>query len=70
MNRIIDKRLKRGIADVRRGIKNLRLLGLKIELDEVENMMGHDVTNIYVIDSYMILECVQRVSLQKHLFTV
>ena len=59
-----DKKLNRSINDVKRGIKNLRGLNLKIEIHEVENMMGKIIQNVYVIDSMG-----DRVCLQKHLFT-
>jgi len=65
-----DKKLKRNINDVRRGIKNLCLMGLKIKIDEVENLMGQDVSNVYVVDSYLGIGGIQRIFLQKHLFTV
>jgi len=60
-----DKTLKRNIADVKRGIKNLRKLGMKIELVGTETMVGTDITHAYVVD-YM----ADRVILQKHLFSV
>ena len=60
-----DKKLKRNINDVKRGIKNLLKMNLKIEIQEVENVMGQDVSNVYVVD-YM----GDRVCLQKHLFTI
>lgn len=60
-----DKKLRRNINDVKRGIRNLRKLGLRIEAQEVESMMGEDVANVYVVD---------RISghtiLQKHLFSI
>jgi len=69
-----DKKLKRGINDVKRGIKNLRLMGLKIEIQEVENMIGQDVSNVYVLDySYPGSggdNGERKIILQKHLFTV
>ena len=66
-----DKKLKKGINDVKRGIKNLRLLGLKIEIDkDVETMVGSEVDNIYAVNSYLGSNGVQRIILQKHLFTV
>lgn len=66
-----DKKLKRAINDVKRGVKNLRLMGLKIEIDkDVETMMGAEVDNIYVVNSYIGTGGKQRISLQKHLFTV
>ena len=65
-----DKKLKRAINDVKRGIRNLRLMELKIEIHEVENMMGKNISNIYVVDSYIGTGGVQRIALQKHLFTV
>jgi len=61
-----DKKLKRNINDVKRGIKNLLKMNLKIEIQEVENMMGQDVSNVYVVDHMPS----GRVCLQKHLFTV
>lgn len=65
-----DKKLKRAINDVKRGVKNLRLMGLEIEVHEIENMMGKHTINIYVVDSYIGTGGKQRISLQKHLFTV
>jgi len=70
-----DKKLKRGINDVKRGIKNLRLMGLKIEIDkDVETMMGSEVDHVYVLDySYPGSggdNGERKIILQKHLFTV
>ena len=70
-----DKKLNRGINDVRRGIKNLRLMGLKIKIDKnVETMMGNEVDHIYAIDySYPGSggdNGEREIILQKHLFTV
>ena len=60
-----DKEVKRSIADVKRGIKNLRKLNLKIEVHETETMMGTDINHVYVIDRMHS----GRVCFQKHLFT-
>ena len=62
-----DKTLKRSINDVKRGIRNLRKLGLKIEVHETETMLATTVKHIYVMD-YM--PTTGRVCLQKHLFTI
>jgi len=60
-----DKTLKRNISDIKRGIKNLRKLGMRIELTEAETMAGQGITHAYIVD-YM----GDRVILQKHLFSV
>ena len=60
-----DKEVKRSIADVKRGIKNLRKLNLKIEVHETETMMGADINHVYVVDRMHS----GRVCFQKHLFT-
>ena len=69
-----DKKLKRNINDIKRGVKNLKLLGLKIKIDEVEGLMGKSISNIYVVDySYPGSggnNGKQKIILQKHLFTV
>ena len=66
-----DKKLKRGINDVKRGIRNLRSLGLKIEIDKnVDDMMGYGLDNVYVVDSVIGTKGSKLVLLQKHLFTV
>lgn len=68
-----DKKLRRSINDVKRGVRNLRSLGLKIEIHNTETMLGSMVDHIYVID-YMpkVTEngLSKKVILQKHLFTV
>jgi len=61
-----DKKLKRGISDVKRGIKNLRNLSLNIEIQETETMYGSVVNHIYVTDTLPS----GKVILQKHLLTV
>ena len=61
----MDKILKRNINDVKRGIRNLRKMGLEIEIHETESMFGAIVDNVYVIDHIR-----DRVCYQKHLFTV
>ena len=66
-----DGKLKRGINDIKRGIRNLRSLGLKIEIDKnVENMVGSEIDNVYVVDSVIGTKGGRLVLLQKHLFTV
>ena len=66
-----DEKLKRGINDVKRGIRNLRSLGLKIEIDKnVDDMMGYGLDNVYVVDSVIGTKGSKLVLLQKHLFTV
>ena len=60
-----DKELKKGISEVKKGIKRLEDLGLKIEIRPTETMMGKDVTHIYAVD-YLL----GKVVLQKHLFTI
>ena len=66
-----DKKLKRSISDVKRGIKNLRSLGLKIKLDKnVETMIGTEIDNIYVTYSVVGTKGTELVILQKFLFTV
>jgi hypothetical protein len=64
-----DKKLKRGINDVKRGIKNLRLMRLEIKISVTENMMGQDINNVYVVD-YSYPGGERKIILQKHLFTV
>ena len=59
-----DKELKKGISEVKRGIKRLENLGLKIEIHPTETMIGTIVNHIYVVD-YLSGKLV----LQKHLFT-
>lgn len=61
-----DKTLKRALADVQRGVKNLEKLGLKIEAHETETMYGSAVTLIYAVDKLQS----GKVILQKHLFTI
>ncbi len=61
-----DKKLKRALNDVKRGIGNLRKMNLKIEIHETETMTGATVDHIYAIDRMHS----GRVCLQKHLFTV
>ena len=60
-----DKMLKRNIADVKRGVRNLRKQGMKVEMEEVETMMGTEVINVYIVDYIG-----DMVVLKKHLFTV
>ena len=59
-----DKKLKRNINDVKRGIKNLRKMQMEIEVHKTETMMGSEVDHVYVIDRMG-----NRVCFQKHLFT-
>ena len=59
-----DKMLKRNIADVKRGVRNLRKQGMKVEMEEVETLMGTEVVNVYIVD-YL----ADMVVLKKHLFT-
>jgi len=61
-----DKKLKRSINDVKRGLRNLRKLNLKLETIETETMLGSTVKHGYVIDRMPS----GRVCLQKHLFTI
>ena len=66
-----DGKLKQSISDVKRGIKNLRSLGLKIKIDKnVETMIGTEVNNIYVVDSIIGTKGTELVILQKFLFTI
>lgn len=66
-----DRKLKRGINDVKRGINNLCSLGLKIEIDkDVETMIGSVVDNVYVVDAVTGTKGTELVLLQKFLFTV
>lgn len=60
-----DKKFKRNLNDAKRGIRNLRKMGLKIEVQKTETMYGTEVDHIYVIDRVE-----DRVYLQKHLFTL
>ena len=62
----IDRKIKRNIADVKRGIKNLRKMKFKIEIHETDTMLGDTVDHVYVIDR-MNSGCV---CFQKHLFTL
>ena len=61
-----DKKFKRNLNDVKRGIKNLRKMGLKVEIHPTATMLASTVDHIYVIDRMPN----GRVCLQKHLFTV
>ena len=65
MKQDFDTQLKRNITTIKNRIKDLQKMGLKIECQQVENMMGSIVNNIYVTDYVG-----ERVCLQKHLFTV
>jgi len=60
-----DKKFRRNLNDIKRGIKNLRKMNLKIEIHPTETMYGTIVDHIYVIDRMG-----ERICLQKHLFTV
>ena len=60
-----DKELKKGISEVKKGIRRLEDLGLKIEIHPTETMVGEVVNHIYVTD-YLSGKLV----LQKHLFTI
>lgn len=60
-----DKKLKRNINDVKRGIRNLRKMKFKIEVQETETMLGNAIEHVYVIDRMPS----GRVCFQKHLFT-
>jgi hypothetical protein len=60
-----DQNLKRAIADVKRGLKNIRKMGLRIEAHETETMIGETVQHGYVIDRIG-----NGICLQKHLFTI
>ena len=60
-----DKKLKRNINAIKRSVKNLKGMGLNIELEETETMMGENITHVYVVDYTG-----ERVILQKHLFSV
>ena len=59
-----DKQFKRNLNDVKRGVKNLRKLGLRVEAHLTETMYGSLVYHVYVIDRGA------RTYLQKHLFTL
>jgi hypothetical protein len=65
-----DKKLKRATSDVKRGIRNLRLLGLKIESHEYKNILGKNVSNVYVTDNYVGIGGAKKVILQKYLLTI
>lgn len=66
-----DTKVKRSVNDVKRGIRNLRSLGLKIEIDKnVENMFGCFVDNIYVVDYITRADKKEVLLLQRYLFTV
>lgn len=60
-----DRKFRRNLNDVRRGIKNLHKMGLKIEVHETDTMYGAVVNHVYVTDRIG-----DRVCLQKHLFTL
>uniref|UniRef100_A0A6M3LNM2 Uncharacterized protein n=1 Tax=viral metagenome TaxID=1070528 RepID=A0A6M3LNM2_9ZZZZ len=60
-----DQKFSRSLNDVKRGLKNLRKLGLKLETQDTETMIGTTVKHGYVIDRIG-----ERVVLQKHLFTI
>ena len=62
---IFDKKVQRNINDVKRGVKNLRKLGFKVEGQETETMTGQVVKHIYVTDTIG-----DRVCFQKHLLTL
>ena len=60
-----DKKFRRNLNDVKRGIRNLRKMNLKIEVQETETMIATTTNHVYVVD-YMPSG---RVCLQKHLFS-
>ena len=60
-----NKKFKRNLSDVKRGVKNLRKMGLKVEIHPTETMLGSVVDHVYVIDRMP----TGKVCLQKHLFT-
>lgn len=60
-----DAKSKRAINDVKRGVRNLRKLGIRVEAVETENMMGEEVLNIYASDYIS-----GRIVFRKHLFTI
>uniref|UniRef100_A0A6M3JXE2 Uncharacterized protein n=1 Tax=viral metagenome TaxID=1070528 RepID=A0A6M3JXE2_9ZZZZ len=61
-----DQKFNRSLNDVRRGLKNLRKMGLKLEAQDTETMLGTVVKHGYVIDRTPS----GNVVLQKHLFTI
>ena len=61
-----DKKFRRNLNDVKRGIKNLRKMNLKVEVHPTETMIGSVVDHVYIIDRMPS----GRVCLQKHLFTI
>ena len=60
-----ESRFRRNLNDVKRGVKNLKKMGLNIRIHETETMTGAIVYHAYVIDRVG-----NRVCLQKHLFTL
>jgi len=61
-----DKKLRRGVNKIKKGIKELEHLGLRTAIDkDVETMFGSLVDNIYITD-----RANGKIILQKHLFTV
>ena len=65
-----DKKLSKNINKIKKGIKELRLMGLKIEQDkDIETLFGNLVDNIYVRD-YFNNTIKNKIILQKHLFTI
>ena len=62
---MFDKKLKRNINDVARGIRNLKKLGLQVRVIRTETMFGAERDHVYVIDKMG-----ERICLQKYLFTL
>ena len=60
-----DRKVNNKISQIKSGIKSLRKMGYKIEIDkDVETMIGSLVDHVYVID-----RTGNRVCFQKHIFT-
>jgi len=60
-----DRKVNAKISQVKSGIKALRKLGYKIEVDrDVETMFGTVVDHIYTVDRYN-----NKVTFQKYLFS-
>ena len=47
---MFDKKLKRNINDVARGIRNLKKLGLQVRVIRTETMFGAERDHVYVVD--------------------
>jgi len=59
-----DRVFKRNLNDIKRGARNLKRLGLRIEVHPTETMIGTVANHVYVVDRMG-----ERVCLQKFLFT-